>query len=298
MLRRCLAGLFVIGQLSLSISLSIAQAPRATPAAAPTKLTDADFAKHVEVLKKDKIPDKSFTVVIERPFVVIGDESADKVKQRAKNTVRWTVDLIKKQYFEKEPDHIIDVWLFADKESYEKYTKSIFDDKPTTPYGYYSPKHKALIMNIGTGGGTLVHEIVHPFVAANFPDCPAWFNEGLASLYEQAGEKDGKIVGYPNWRLPGLQRAINAKAVSPFQKMCATTTGEFYGDEKGTNYSQARYLCYYLQEQGLLGKYYHEFVKNRKDDPTGYKTLQTVLGEKDMDDFQKRWEAIVMKLER
>jgi hypothetical protein len=53
-----------------------------------------------------------------------------------------------------------------------------------------------------------------------------------------------------------------------------------------------------LQEQGLLGKYYHEFFKNRKDDPTGYKTLQSVLGEKDMDDFKTRWEAFVMKLER
>ena len=25
-----------------------------------------------------------------------------------------------------------------------------------------------------TGGGTLVHEIVHPFLRANFPECPAW----------------------------------------------------------------------------------------------------------------------------
>ena len=51
-------------------------------------------------------------------------------------------------------------------------------------------------MNISTGGGTLVHEIVHPFVAANFPNCPAWFNEGLGSLYEQSGEVNGAIHGY------------------------------------------------------------------------------------------------------
>ena len=34
-------------------------------------------------------------------------------------------------------------------------------------------------MNISTGGGTLVHEIVHPFIEANFPACPPWLNEGL-----------------------------------------------------------------------------------------------------------------------
>ena len=46
-------------------------------------------------------------------------------------------------------------------------------------------------MNIATGGGTLVHEIVHPFVEANFPGCPTWFNEGLGSLYEQSAERKG-----------------------------------------------------------------------------------------------------------
>ena len=113
-------------------------------------------------------------------------------------------------------------------------------------------------MNIATGGGTLVHEIVHPFVRANFPKCPAWLNEGLGSLYEQCGERDGHIVGYPNWRLPGLQRAIKADAVPSFKELTSTTDSEFYGDDKGTNYAQARYLCYYLQEQGKLTKFYHD----------------------------------------
>jgi len=56
-----------------------------------------------------------------------------------------------------------------DAASYEKNTLLLFKEKPSTPYGYYSSTHKALIMNIATGGGTLVHEIVHPFVEANFP---------------------------------------------------------------------------------------------------------------------------------
>ena len=43
-------------------------------------------------------------------------------------------------------------------------------------------------------------------------------------------------------------------------------------------------------------KYYHAFVENKKDDPTGYQTLQKILKEEDMGAFQKRWEAYVMKL--
>ena len=83
-------------------------------------------------------------------------------------------------------------------------------------------------MNIATGGGTLVHEIVHPFVAANFPQCPSWFNEGLASLYEQSGEEAGHIHGYTNWRLAGLQKAIRGKRLGTFRRLCDTTTSQFY----------------------------------------------------------------------
>ena len=72
----------------------------------------------------------------------------------------------------------------------------------------------------------------------------------------------------------------------------------FYGkeDEYSDNYAQSRYLLYYLQEKRLLRRFYREFTKNKKDDPGGYKTLQTLLKEKDMRDFQKRWEAWVLKL--
>src|SRR6185436_8501716 len=105
-----------------------------------------------------------FTVTVQPPFVIIGDEPAEIVRRRSTNTVKWAVDRLKKAYFKRDPTEIIDIWLFKDKASYEKNTKEIFDDTPTTPFGYYSAHHRALIMNIATGGGTLVHEIVHPFM--------------------------------------------------------------------------------------------------------------------------------------
>ena len=257
--------------------------------------TAAEFERHVQELKK-KLPGEGFTVVVTPPFVVIGDDEPAEVRRRAKDTVEWAVEKLKAAYFEKDPADILDIWLFKDKESYEKNAQKLFGSKPDTPYGYFSAAHKALVMNIATGGGTLVHEIVHPFVAANFPDCPAWFNEGLGSLYEQCGEEQGEIHGYTNWRLPGLQEAIRKKRVPSFKTLCSTTSDEFYEKDRGTNYAQARYLCYYLQQQGLLRKFYRRFHANRKEDPTGYETLQEVLGRKDMAEFQKEWEADVLKL--
>ncbi|MCE9554092.1 MAG: C39 family peptidase [Planctomycetes bacterium] len=257
--------------------------------------SEAALAQHMMKLKK-KLPE-GFSVVIQRPFVVVGDDPQREVERRAKDTVRWSVDLLKQDYFQRDPQDIIDIWLFKDKRSYEQHTTKIFGDKPTTPYGYYSPAHKSLIMNISTGGGTLVHEIVHPFMATNFPACPSWFNEGLASLYEQTGSRDGHIIGRTNWRLPGLQRAIRGRGLGSFEQLCSTSTREFYEDPRGTNYAQARYLCYYLQEQGKLQEFYRRFSREAAEDPTGFETLKSVLGEKDMLSFQKRWEKNVLALE-
>lgn len=258
--------------------------------------TNAYYAQHIRKLKP-KIPDSNFSIVLAKPFVVIGNESLSMVKYRAEKTVKWSVDKLKADYFENDPCSIIDIWLFAGDGSYRKYANEIFADKPTTPFGYFSAEHNALVMNIATGGGTLVHEIVHPFIAANFPDCPAWFNEGLASLYEQSSEKNGKIWGLTNWRLKGLKEKINTGTLPSFKELTHTTTFEFYrGCAGGDNYAQARYLCYYLQEHNLLRGFYHQFVLQNKKDPTGYKTLQKILGNLDMNDFQKDWQKWIMKL--
>jgi hypothetical protein len=273
------------------IALLLLLLPTGAPAADPP--LSAEYARHLEALKR--AAPEGFTIVVEDPFFVIGDGSAEEVKLASVRTVRWAVRLLKLDYFEKPPPGIYDIWLFKGKESYEKNTQAIFHEQPISPYGYCSPLRHALIMNIATGGGTLVHEMVHAFVASNFPECPVWFNEGLASLYEQSCEVDGHIHGLPNWRLPGLQKAIRDGALRPFEKLTALDAAGFYGD-KAACYSQSRYLCYYLQEKGLLVKFYKEFHANARSDPSGYNTLKKVLGEEDMDAFKTKWEAEMLKL--
>jgi hypothetical protein len=256
--------------------------------------TSAEYAQRVLSLKQRLGP--AFTVLVEPPFVVAGDEEPRVVRQRAAQTVRWATTKLKAAYFTQDPERILDIYLFKDRGSYEGHAKSLFGSTPGTPYGYYSRKDRALVMNIATGGGTLVHEIVHPYIEANFPGCPPWFNEGLGSLYEQSGEEDGHIVGDTNWRLPGLQAAIRRKQVPPFEKLLAMDEGAFYDDDTGTNYAQSRYLLYYLQMRGLLARYYKEFHANRAKDPSGVESLRKVLGEHDLGAFKERWEAFVLKL--
>lgn len=239
----------------------------------------------------------SFTVLTEFPFIVAGDEDSATVRKRARETIRPAVEHLKQDFFAKNPHDVIAIWLFKDRASYESGTRTLFSENHVSPYGYYLPRHRVLLMNIATGSGTLVHEIVHPFMRTNFPACPPWFDEGLASLFEAPAFRDGHMVGLVNWRLPGLQTTIRNGRTLPFAELLALTSSEFYGPSEGYNryYGQSRYLCYYLQEQGLLQKFYREFVVNAATDPTGAATLRAVLGE-DLDLFQARWESFVLNL--
>ena len=276
----------------LSAASIAAAKKRAKPAG---RFSPADFAQHVARLRKKQLPE-GFALQVQEPFVVVGNLSPAQLARYSQGTVRWTVTRLKQAYFAKDPKHIIDIWLFKDKKSYRHYAWKLFKERPSTPYGYYSQTERVLVMNIATGGGTLVHEIVHPFVEANFDGYPPWFNEGLGSLYEQCGDDNGRIVGYTNWRLAGLQAAIRKDTVPSFKYLTSRTSTQFYDHDPGTNYAQSRYLLYYLQQKRLLRRYYKAFYAARKSDPGGYATLQKVLGEKDLPAFKKRWEKWVLAL--
>ncbi len=268
-------------------------APLGPPAVAPV-VDDSALQRRARVRRESLGP--GFEVVVEPPFVVIGDEGRDQVVARAEGTVRWAVERLRAEYFREDPTDLIEIWLFGTAEAYERAAVERFGGPATTPYGYYTHRHHALVMNIATGGGTLVHEIVHPFMAANFPACPSWFDEGLASLYEQSADHDGRIWGLTNWRLPDLQRAIEAGEVPSSKVLTATGDRPFYDADPGTNYAQARYLCLWLQEHGLLREYHAAFTATVEEDPTGHRTLARIVGVQDMDGWDRAWQRWVMGL--
>lgn len=271
--------------------------PPATSAGKSYTFTAVQYETHIKALRArfKKLGLDDLNIRIEDPFVVIGNGTPARLERNA-GTVRWAADKLEQDFFTKRPAKILDIYLFADAKSYEHGVATLHGEAPDTPYGFYSPGDGALYMNIATGGGTLVHEIVHPYVQADFPSAPPWLNEGLGSLFEQSAERDGHIVGLTNWRLAGLHDAISADAVPSFKKLTALDSAGFYGKGSGTHYAQARYLLYYMQEKGLLRDFYRAFRTARTTDPTGYATLAAALGEKDMAAFQARWQIYVAKL--
>ena len=166
--------------------------------------------------------------------------------------------------------------------------------KPQTPFGFYLPSSEALMMNIDTGGGTLVHEMTHALTTPDFPNCPTWLFEGLGSLFEQCHvDGNGDIRGRVNWRLPELRRRGYVK----LETLIKTTRAEFRGEKESANYANARYLCFYLQERGLLRKFFKAFRDANKagKDDTGWETFKKTIPETPAA-FEKKWHAWVKTL--
>ena len=234
-----------------SVALALICVSCATPAeSAP----EDPYLGHTAALKKklDKKGLRKLQIRTEQPFVVISNGTADDAANGA-SIVHWTVSKLEADFFAARPDKILDIYLFRDAASYERGVKKLTGEAPTTPYGFYSRAHEGLFMNIATGGGTLVHELVHPYVEADFPDAPTWLNEGLGSLFEQSAEKDGHIIGLTNWRLAGLQkrdrrgRRAGVQQSSPTRAPTSSTA-----TTPASTTREARYLLYYLQQQGTL----------------------------------------------
>jgi hypothetical protein len=236
-----------------------------------------------------------FGVVVAEPFVIAGNGPARELAAYRDRTILAAKRALEATYFDKHVDKPILILLFKDADSYEKLAKEWFGDDDVPHYGFYRHADRTMLMNISTGGGTLVHELVHALIAPDFPDVPDWFNEGFASLYEQCTIDGETITGLPNWRLPALQKAIREKKLRPLIEMMEDE--DFRNDDRvGINYAHARYLMYYLQQAGKLKTFYTRFRDQHATDPTGVETLKAVIAPKSIEQFDKEWQAWVLKV--
>lgn len=225
--------------------------------------------------------DETFQIIPIGPWVVATDLSAAEAPRFTKYTIATYAAAIQRQLFTAHPrSEPVKVYLFRDKASYETWNEKLFAEKPHTPYGYFSRQRNAMVMNIGTGGGTLLHEMVHAMAEPDFPEIPAWLNEGLGSLFEQASQqgRGGKIIGITNWRLAGLQESLGRGTATKVKDLLAMSDSVFYGARSGQNYAAARYLMQYLQEQGKLEEFYAR-IRDKKD-TDALTTLRGVFGNK------------------
>lgn len=230
-----------------------------------------------------------------KPFVIAGNIPEAELESIHDYTIKLCSEALYKDFFTQKPDYVLKVYLLKDAQTYEDYCEKTLGQKPSTPYGFYQYASRSLIMNIGTGTGTLVHEMVHALIKPDFPDVPAWFNEGLGSLYEQCRVESGSLRGLINWRYQGLMEAQRNNKLMPLNKLFGTSDTEFYGENSRIRYAQARYFCLYLQEHKVLPRFYKKFKESFDDDKTGIKAAEELLN-KPIEEIDRDWQAWIRKV--
>ena len=241
-------------------------------------------------------------VVVRAPFVVAGDLAAAELERWRDQTIGPAARAMARRYFDARPDQPITVLLFRDEQSYNHYADKLFGDGQISVYGYYKPNLRTLVMNISTGGGTLVHELTHALIDFDFPDAPDWFNEGLASLHEQCRIRpdETSIDGLENWRLRGLQETIRRGKLRSLEALIHDE--DFRGAEVGLNYAQARYFCLFMQREqnprggDVLAEFYARLRAGQRDDPRGAAAVRKTFPDHSWAELDAAFRQFVLSL--
>jgi hypothetical protein len=211
-------------------------------------------------------------------FLVASPERG--VAQTGAGFVKLVTEAYVNGRFGKAPERAVSIYIFPDSYRYEAFCKKTTSAACISPYGFYLPSTRTIVMQ-GGADGTLSHELVHPFVETDFPNAPTWLNEGIASLFEGPSlPKPGEIHGTTNWRLPRVQKALRSKDEKDdvtLNALFAMSDTQFRDAKEDLHYAMARFFCQWLDSKAKLWEFYHAFRDHASDDPKGTKAFADTL---------------------
>lgn len=247
--------------------------------AAPAYDLAADLEARRALAKKD-LGGRATSAVVSDVYLLVFPEGpsqavADARTREGERIVRAFMD----GKFAQKPFRAVTAYLFATSAAYQAFCLKISGKACMSPYGYYEPEDRRILMNGAGLYGTFTHEIVHTFVEADFPEAPTWLNEGIASVFEQPYYDATGIHGAKNWRLPKLMNALSTEpATIRIQNLFAMSDEAFRGPREDLNYAFARYLCQWLDVQGKLWPFYHRYRDTFARDATGVAAFEAIVG--------------------
>lgn len=235
-------------------------------------------------------------IIVRPPYVLAGNVSESELDRQYRKTILPTARALSLAFFDQTPDEPITLLLFSSEEAYRNASWHLDRRNTADYYGYYIRPDRRIVLNLSTGDGTLAHELTHALAHFDFPQMPGWFDEGLASVFEEADfSPDGlQLVGVSNWRLNHLLHAMQRRRLKTLESLI--TARKVDSDNQEVQYAQARYFCLYLQDRGLLPFFYRKFRRKYSSDPSGARTLCSVLGTDDFDSIDRDFRRWVIAL--
>lgn len=266
----------------LPVDEAIPPAPSPAPVASagsPDEKYDlpADIERRKAEVLRDLGPNAK-TEVVEGVFVLAAPAGFD--LGGSGDLVRRTLAAYFHERFDKRPAKALTVFLFPTADPYSAYCRKRFNEPCMSPYGFFHPEPRFIVMNAGPGLGTLTHELVHPIVESDFPTAPTWLDEGIASLFEAPVlPRPREVHGVKNWRHPRLVAAMGSakeKTKVSLPALFGMSDEFFRGADESLNYVIARTFCLWLDNRGQLFPFYRAFRDGKATDPTGEKAFVAI----------------------
>lgn len=245
--------------------------------------------------------DRSSTVLIRPPYVIAGDMSEETLERLHQTVVLPTERALNVGFFDVRPTEPITIVAFAKEAGFRDFARRVDRRSSVSYYGYYLRDHRRLVVNVSTGAGTLAHELTHALAHFDFPNMPEWFDEGLASVFEQSEFTDTthRLTGTDNWRVHHVLRALHDNHLRPTGDLVQGQSVR--SDNEAIDYAHARYVCLFLQDQQLLEPFYRKLRSRSESDPTGWQTLREIAACETAQDFDgafRRWVVKYHKTQR
>jgi Putative peptidoglycan binding domain len=143
-------------------------------------------------------------------FLIAGLQDDTLPETHYERGIKDFYNYFKSQYFERPPERQVVVVLSSAPYPLVEATRRLYPEVGIPVYapflGYYNPSDNLIMATGGSAGyGTLLHEMIHALIKADFPNVPPWLNEGLASLYERTQWSAARLNALPNWRMDQMR---------------------------------------------------------------------------------------------
>jgi hypothetical protein len=172
------------------------------------------------------------------------------------------------------PDSVITLYLVPTEATMRRLSASLHGlTPPNQALGYSVLTDLSMVIRTTGGVGSALHENSHLMLKLNYPDAAPWFDEGLASLYEQSRFEGDQLVGIPNWRGQVLTEfGYPSGASITLGQLMSMSYAQFHEKselQQTLHYALARYFVLYVQDQGKLPALYHALRPPRAIDLEG-----------------------------
>jgi len=144
--------------------------------------------------------------------------------------------------------------------------------------GYFNKRDNVIFATVWGGYGTLLHEMIHALILANYPEAPGWLGEAFATIYERTQWKDNRLIPLPNWRMERMDLE-DVVSLDIYEK--------YKGDIKLGYFDLAklRLLYIYLDELGQLKAFYQAVKASKGNESAAQITRQLGVEQAAWSDF-------------